>query len=683
MSRVIPVVLFTMGWLSAQDGGPLARWPFNDSAGADKIAGFYRFVPGVAGSALQFDGYTTSIGRPYKETPVPTGGFTVEAWVALDAYPWNWIPLVDHQRDHQAGYLFGIDAYGHIGLHAAVSGGGQVLTSTARVPLKRWTHVAGVFDPARGIALYIDGKAVANVAVRGNLVPAEKTDLLIGRVRESAMPVPSGLIHPFVPIYYSLEGVLDELTIHGRALEAGEVAASFAAVKAPQGMSSPWAVMPAGAPGAGRFGAYYETLRFQDTWDRPRRLGPASDVVVRFDQSAIRLVFWQGHNYVPAWVTENGKWYTDEFMEAYGKPHCPDGEDCEPMSDKQSRYSRVRILESTDARVVVHWRYALAETMYYKGAYPDPLTGWFDWGDEYWTVYPDGVAVRKQVLWSSHLEGSRPGDPVGRGPHEFQETIVLNGPGQWPEDNINYDALTLANMKGETAVYTWKAKPQGVFDYPHGPDRFDQPEEANIQWVNLKSAAKPFQIVPLPTKFTAYNGEKTISAFEWWNHWPVAQIDSSGRPALAPDRASHTSLSHIFWPTAEAAEGNVTKLLLNGLTTLTAAELVPLAKSWLNPAKAEATGLRVEGFVASERAYAFSAGGGAAQASITLLATPESPVVNPCLVIRNWNGGAGRVTVDGKPGGRAGLVQHLEGTDLVIWLELRATRTVKVEVAPI
>ena len=183
---------------------------------------------------------------------------------------------------------------------------------------------------------------------------------------------------------------------------------------------------------------------------REKNRETASDVVVRFPQSGMRLVFWQGMNYVPAWVTENGKWYSDEFLEAYGKPHCPDGEDCEPMSDKQNRYSHVRILESSDARVVVHWRYALSESENYKASYQDPLTGWFDWGDEYWTVYPDGVALRKQVLWSSHLDGVRPGDSVGRAPHEFQESIVLNGPGQWPEDNIHFDAVTLVNMKGES-----------------------------------------------------------------------------------------------------------------------------------------------------------------------------------------------------------------------------------------
>ena len=34
------------------------------------------------------------------------------------------------------------------------------------------------------------------------------------------------------------------------------------------------------------------------------------------------------------------------------------GGDFEPMSDKQDRYSHVRIVENNDARTVIHWRYA-------------------------------------------------------------------------------------------------------------------------------------------------------------------------------------------------------------------------------------------------------------------------------------------------------------------------------------
>lgn len=49
-------------------------------------------------------------------------GFTVEAWVALNTYPWNWAPIVDQEEDRQEGFFFGIDAFGHIGLQASIDG---------------------------------------------------------------------------------------------------------------------------------------------------------------------------------------------------------------------------------------------------------------------------------------------------------------------------------------------------------------------------------------------------------------------------------------------------------------------------------------------------------------------------------------------------------------------------------
>ena len=535
----------------------------------------------------------------------------------------------------------------------------------------------GTFDSARGLAVYIDGKEVGRLPVTGSMKAAEHVDLLIGRAREAMLPFPADAIHPIYPVWYSLDGILDEVKIYSRSLSAEEVQKTFADVQAPTGEVLPWPVLPSGPPGAGRFGAYYATLKFEDVWDRPRRMGPDSDVVVRFDQSPMRLVFWQGMNYVPAWVTENGKWYSDEFLETWG-PGCPDGEDCEPMSDKQSVYSHVSILESSDARVVVHWRYALAEVEHHKGAHADPLTGWFDWADEYWTVYPDGVAVRKQVIHTS--------DPSK--PFEWQETIVINGPGQKPEDNINLDALTLANMKGESATYTWKPKPAMSFTRPNGPETVTGPPNANIQLVNLKSTWKPFQIVPpANVKWDIYNGEKTYFTFECWNHWPVAQIPSSGRPCVAPDRTSHSSLSHIYWDAYQTSENTMSKLLLNGLTTKPVQELVPLAASWLSPPKIDVTGegFRSEGYDAAQRAFVLvhDASAKPLPLDFTIQASEESPAVNPAIVIKNWGDGEARVTLDGKPMTpgkdlRFGHVQRLEGTDLVVWIQTQATKPLRI-----
>lgn len=444
--RFFEIAFVLMNWLFlatgllAQGEGVVAKWSFDETPGRvtrdsasgteDKVDGFIKYVPGVSGAGMRFDGYTTTVTRDAEKAPKLNNAFTVEAWIALNTYPWNLVPVVDHEEEQQVGYFFGIDALGHVALQASVDRVWQSLTSTTQLPLKKWVHIVGTCDGNQGLAIYIDGREAGRLAVQGRLSLLEDGDLLIGRVRRAMMPVPAEAIHPRYPVWYSLDGILDEVKIYGRSLSSEEITNAYRSVSAPGGEVLPWPALPAGPVGAGSFGAYYATLKFEDVWDRLRRIGPDSDVVVRFDQAPIRLVFWQGTNYIPAWVTENGKWYNDQFVEAYGKPGCPDGEDCEPMSDKQSRYSHVRILESSAARAVVHWRYALAEVINSKGAYPDPFTGWFDWTDEYWTVYPDGVAVRKQVLRSSEEAPRR----------QWQETIVINPPGSRPEDNINWDA---------------------------------------------------------------------------------------------------------------------------------------------------------------------------------------------------------------------------------------------------
>ena len=397
--------------------------------------------------------------------------------------------------------------------------------------------------------------------------------------------------------------------------------------------------------------------------------------MVRFDQSPIRLVFWQGLNYIPVWVTGNGKWYSDKFIETWGTG-CPDGGDCEPMSDKQNRYAHVRIIESTPARAVVHFRYGLCEVENYNCANPNPYTGWTDWGDEYYTVYPDGIAVRKQVLWSSNFKDVH-GKPFG---HEFQETMIINPPGTRPEDNIQTDALTLANMKGETHTYSW---------LPDAPKTLDRPDQANIQLVNLKSEWEPFQIVsPAGDKLKSYHGEKTNSIFEWWNHWPVQQVKSSGIYAVAPDKPSSTSLSHIEGPPYAMTSDSMTKLMLDGLTTRPAAELVPLAKSWLSPPAMVIRGesFQGKGYDPAQRAFIVVRQANAKDGNlhIALQASNDSPLFNPAIIVETWGDGAPRLRLDGKlvPWNqkyRYGKIETLQGTNLIVWIELQSNRPATID----
>jgi Concanavalin A-like lectin/glucanases superfamily len=681
VSAIFSLLLFIPAFVLAQDNGPVAEWLFNETSGQiahdsvsgadDAIGGLFKRVNGVSGNGLRFDGETTVITRGSKGAPPTIKGVTVDAWVAVNTYPWNWVPIVENRREEQAGYFFGIDCFGHIGLKVAVNGQWWSLVSKSEVPLKKWAHVAGTYDPAKGMAIYLDGKSVGEFPVQGTLSAAEREDLVIGRTRDPILP--AQWIHPKIPVRYSLDGILDEIRIYDRSLAAEEIAKQYATLHPPAGDVLPWPVLPSGPAGPGRFGAFYTTLKYDDMWEEPRRVAPNSDVIVRFDQAPIRMVFWQGTNYGGDWVTENNKWYTDEFMETGGKVDCPGGEDCEPMSDKENRYSHVRILENSDARAVVHWRYGLCDVVNYTCANPDPVTGWSDWADEYFTIYPDGVAVRKEVLWTSNFKNW----------HEFQETIIINGPGTRPEDNIRPDALTIGNMKGETATYSWENGPPAK--------KMEKPENPNIQVVNLKSNWKPFQIVsPVNSSVKAYTGEVTYSMFEWWNHWPVAQVRSSGISAVAPDRPSHSSLSHIYWEPFAKTDSTMTKIMLHGLTTKSATELVALAKSWLSPPPIEVSGpgFQSQGYDPTQRAFVVVRQNTATVPSLrlSLQASSESPLLNPGFVIKNWGDAQPRLRLDGNLVARGsdfryGFVPTLEGSDLIVWLRMESTKSTSVEIA--
>lgn len=97
------------------------------------------------------------------------------------------------------------------------------------------------------------------------------------------------------------------------------------------------------------------------------------DAYVRFDRSPVQLVFWRGASFVPCWVSENGIWYLNEWLETWGR----DVASCaEPIMDRHCRYSHVRLIEDTDARVVMHWRYALSDAFYKVAAVGDDLVVW-------------------------------------------------------------------------------------------------------------------------------------------------------------------------------------------------------------------------------------------------------------------------------------------------------------------
>lgn len=432
--------------------------------------------------------------------------------------------------------------------------------------------------------------------------------------------------------------------------------------------------LPSGPREPGRFGAYYTHLRWDLEWDAPWRVADHPDVVVRFDDGGHRLVFWRGTSYIPCWVTDNGKWYTNEFVERRGN-HSPNTRGCwEPMSDKQCRFSHVRVIESNAARAVIHWRYSPVDVRYQQ-PFIDPLTNWGDWVDEYYTVYADTTCIRKVTVHTT-----RPDLWM-----EFHEAIVVNQPGTMPEENIELDALTVSNMMGETKTYTWTK--DGAPPLQDFWERWD----ANIIRINLKAQRVPFSIVPPHMEYglliTPYGGHAPTSHFNFWNHWPVSQVASDGTVAKTPDRPSCSSLCHYglqelasaTWPAYEEGPQLKTKLMLTGMTRQDAGELVPLAYSWLHPPAAELkpqAGVINKGFDPTQYAYVVELNPDKLpqELELVLSASPETPAVHPVFVVRNWIEQPLRVSLDGRDldpkDCRIGWEHRLEGEDAIIWFNI-------------
>ncbi len=674
----------------AGDRPPVASWTFDQGFGGDDVRGFRKLVDGVAGRALRLDGQTTVVVRAAAKMPRLGGAFSVEAWVALQTYPWTWCAVVNQEKDRRAGYFLGIDPEGRFGLQAAVNGGWQECRSAAGLPLYAWNHILGTFDPETGFKLYLNGRPAGEKAVAGRPLFASDADVWIGR-NQTALDL-SEEIRVVAPVAFSFDGMIDEVRIHDRALTPAEASRVAPRPAGPAPLGPP--VLPSGPKGPGRFGAFYTRLRYAEEWENPWRVGEAADVVVRFDETPNRLVFWRGTSYIPAWVTENGIWYTNEFYETQ-VPTMPTS--AEPMADKQARFSHARVLETSDARVVVLWRYAPV-SVNYELVNVDPLTTWGDWVEETYTVYPDGSCVRKIRVWSSKPRVDPAEGREWNNFRQYHEAIVINPPGTRPEDNIRTEALTLANMKGESHTYSWAGGPPGEkadFDAETlgvlhrisdldtaGHQWLTRPAGGNILRVNLKARFSPYVIVdPRNVAIDCYAGEiiRERSIFPWWNHWPVSQqIRSNGRWAVAPDRVSHSSLAHIqSWRPYEEPPDGVTMLMLNGLTDRPAEALLPLAKSWLSPPamEVEGDGFSGAGFVPAERAFAVTRTqrGRPGRVTVTLRASKESPAINPVLRIRRWDAPLPQVEVDGRPSPlgkdvRAGLVPGLEGDDLVLWI---------------
>ncbi len=92
----------------------LAWWRFDEvknktvidaaSRMADSLSGNYRLAKGVSGQGLKCDDFTTCATRSAGKAPQLGDAFTIQAWVAPQAYPWGWCPIVAQREGRARGY---------------------------------------------------------------------------------------------------------------------------------------------------------------------------------------------------------------------------------------------------------------------------------------------------------------------------------------------------------------------------------------------------------------------------------------------------------------------------------------------------------------------------------------------------------------------------------------------------
>jgi len=631
------------------------------------------FVKGLDGSALAVNEYNSRFA--VKGDVAQPETFAVSAWIAPRMYPIN-AGAIANRIDSERGWLIGLNKEGNLEIYYAE--GGRPPTSVIvkrQIPLLKWSHIAVLFSTADGLKVFIDGRQEFVRKLKA-AVDFSDAPLELGR---SQIPLPIKTVegikrHANLKATMRFDGLIEDFVITDGSLAEVEKAAKSGKTGSDSGLK--YARLPASASEIpqGAFGAYYLKLKYEPTWDALWRVGDHPDVVVRFADNPCRLVFWRGMGFVPALVTENDIWLTDQSLENFRGGECS-----EVMSDKQCRYSHVRIIESTAARAIVHWRYAMTNVL--NEIRDEDETGWGEWVDEYYTIYPDGVGVREQLLHSKkYLERKQWG-------YQFQETIIINQAGTKPSDNLDDFAMTFSDMDGNSASYSWLGK----------SPVFDKPQVQPIQTVNTKSKYRPFGIFE-PTRKT-----KSFLLYDLWgketpyhcrNHYPVTQYKNDGQRYVAGvDRPTHTSLAETVGAMQKFEQNGKDTYAVRqmfGFTQGTAASLVPLARSWNFPPRLNLA--NPEKFLSSRydfyrRCYVVAAkdGGAVSELCAEFAASKESPLCNVGIQVENFSKGSPEVYLNGKKleEGKdffAGHTEGVKGSRTVFFIYVSAESPAKIEI---
>lgn len=231
-----------------------------------------------------------------------------------------------------------------------------------------------------------------------------------------------------------------------------------------------------------------------------------------------RLISWEKAQYLPCWEVQKGLWFFSEFLETAGTAAIERGSH-EPLSDKFNRYTHVTITELGPARIVLHWQYALSDSTPEANIFHGNT-----WAEEFYTVYPDGLTVRK-VIGYPGTESKSQGQPVV---WEVAELDLVFAPGSKLNETVDQaSALRVGGGNGRSYTLSWPASGERWL-CQRNPPSCDWP--AYVFRPSLRMQPEPFLIVPnrkdyFPRDACGACGGDHLSTMLWlepgvYKNWP-------------------------------------------------------------------------------------------------------------------------------------------------------------------
>lgn len=397
-----------------------------------------------------------------------------------------------------------------------------------------------------------------------------------------------------------------------------------------------------------------------------------NDIVVALPNGG-RLVFWRGSSYIPFWLTRHNVGICSEWAECIG-PWPPDRVDCiEPLMDKELRYGRVEVVESTPARVHVRWTYQSCDLLYKV---------WGDQAVEDYYLYPDGFGTRVLTLTR---------DPARN--YELSEFILIGPQEKYPLSFVPAQPVDMLFLDGETRHVSLPAN-----DASLGPPR-DVPAVYRVRPHKDDPTSFVYfspRIRKFPMPFGAfYDQGQLVTPAYWGSHWPLARGNMTGSKIDDRIHATphHTSL--MSWvdakpdPISTRTGPSIDSLghsrvmtterwaWMIGMTDAPDADVLARAKSFATPPSIEASGARVhpDGYVAERRAVRLIAD--RLPTDITLKLTSPGQFVSPIFEID----GAPQKLIGVSLDGQALDARRYAWDGHVLWLDVAFAKSAELKLS--